>query len=388
MKKLESNAGKKIAVFSFFSGCGLLDLGFEESGFDIKFVNEKYKPFLDAYAYSRTLLGIDKPEYGYQNIDIEEFLKTENELDIIVKSEKEKNIVGFIGGPPCPDFSTAGKNKGKSGENGKLTKSYFELISRQKPDFFVFENVKGLWKTKKHRVFYDQMRKKMQSQGYFVFDKLINALEYGVAQERERIIMIGIYMDSKKRKKEISSVVSSFQWGITNNNIIEIIKNIEWPETDKYLENSEKEMPENLLKEYTVQYWFDKNNVINHANAKDYFKPRQGLTKMQSIDEGDVSKKSYKRLHRWRYSPTAAYGNNEVHLHPYKSRRLSVAEVLAIQSAPKNFQLPADMTLTDKFKTVGNGVPYLVAKKLSKELGKVLIDLENAKEKEDEFKSR
>jgi DNA (cytosine-5)-methyltransferase 1 len=66
-------------------------------------------------------------------------------------------------------------------------------------------------------------------------------------------------------------------------------------------------------------------------------------------------------LHRWRYSPTAAYGNNEVHLHPYKARRLTVAEALAIQSLPKNFQLPPTMTLSDMFKTIGNGVPYLAA---------------------------
>ena len=83
---------------------------------------------------------------------------------------------------------------------------------------------------------------------------------------------------------------------------------------------------------------------------------------MQIIQEGDVRKKCYKRLHRWRYSPTAAYGNNEVHLHPYKIRRLSVAEALAIQSLPKEFCLPPEMTLTDKFKTIGNGVPYLAAK--------------------------
>ncbi|MBE9201384.1 DNA cytosine methyltransferase [Nodularia sp. LEGE 06071] len=54
-----------------------------------------------------------------------------------------------------------------------------------------------------------------------------------------------------------------------------------------------------------------------------------------AIDEGDVSNKSFKRPHRWRYSPTACYGNNEVHLHPYQVRRISVAEALAIQSLPK-----------------------------------------------------
>ena len=86
---------------------------------------------------------------------------------------------------------------------------------------------------------------------------------------------------------------------------------------------------------------------------------------MKSIDEGDVSKKSYKRLHRWRYSPTAAYGNNEVHLHPYKVRRISASEALAIQSLPKEFDLPPEMSLSDMFKTIGNGVPYLLSKALA-----------------------
>ena len=82
---------------------------------------------------------------------------------------------------------------------------------------------------------------------------------------------------------------------------------------------------------------------------------------METIEEGDVSKKSYKRLHRWRFSPTVAYGNNEVHLHPYRIRRISVAEALALQTLPKEFALPSDMTLTNKFKTIGNGVPYLLS---------------------------
>ena len=67
-------------------------------------------------------------------------------------------------------------------------------------------------------------------------------------------------------------------------------------------------------------------------------------------------------MHRWRYSPTAAYGNNEVHLHPYKVRRLSASEALALQSLPKEFELPQDMSLSDMFKTIGNGVPFLLSK--------------------------
>ena len=61
-------------------------------------------------------------------------------------------------------------------------------------------------------------------------------------------------------------------------------------------------------------------------------------------------------------SRRVAYGNNEVHLHPYKARRLSVAEALAIQSLPKDFELPLDITMSAKFKTIGNGVPFLAAR--------------------------
>ena len=93
---------------------------------------------------------------------------------------------------------------------------------------------------------------------------------------------------------------------------------------------------------------------------------------MEIIAEGDDSKKSYKRLHRWRYSPTVAYGNNEVHLHPYKVRRLSASEALSLQTLPKEFQLPAEMTLTDKFKTIGNGVPFILANCMAKSIADYL----------------
>ena len=81
-----------------------------------------------------------------------------------------------------------------------------------------------------------------------------------------------------------------------------------------------------------------------------------------SSEMQDVEKKCYKRLHRWRYSPTAAYGNNEVHIHPFLPRRISAAEALAIQTLPANFVLPPNITLTDAFKTIGNGVPFVAAR--------------------------
>jgi DNA (cytosine-5)-methyltransferase 1 len=63
--------------------------------------------------------------------------------------------------------------------------------------------------------------------------------------------------------------------------------------------------------------------------------------------------------------PYGLYGNNEVHLHPYKVRRLSAAEALAIQSLPKDFVVPDYLSLSNMFKMIGNGVPYLASKALA-----------------------
>ena len=93
-------------IFSFFSGSGFLDLGFERSGFDVRFVNEYHKPFLDAYIHSRKVMGCEQPKYGHFLGNIEDFVTGEraNELDKFVKQAKSESLVGFIGGPPCPDF--------------------------------------------------------------------------------------------------------------------------------------------------------------------------------------------------------------------------------------------------------------------------------------------
>lgn len=134
-----------------------------------------------------------------------------------------------------------------------------------------------------------------------------------------------------------------------------------WPTTNPYQENVQTVMPDGIIAELTVMHWWQQNDVENHPNANMYFQPRAGLIRFQTKDEGDMERKCYKRLHRWRYSPTAAYGNNEVHIHPYLPRRISAAEALAIQSLPANFILPPDLTLTDAFKTIGNGVPFVAA---------------------------
>ena len=133
----------KLKIFSFFSGSGFLDLGFELAGYTIELVNEFSPAFIEAYKYSRKAMCLEKPKHGYSNIDINEYLdiRAVELREQIKESRKDGSLIGFIGGPPCPDFSVAGKQKGRHGDNGKLSLSYINLIIAQQPDFFLFENV-------------------------------------------------------------------------------------------------------------------------------------------------------------------------------------------------------------------------------------------------------
>lgn len=347
-------------IFSFFSGVGFLDLGFQNAGFDIAFVDEYDERFLRAYQYARQN-DHHNPQYGYSNLDVRTFLDDDVWSRTFPDYRQNADLlIGFIGGPPCPDFSAAGKNRGEFGENGQLTSVYVNLIIKRRPDFFVLENVKGLYRTKKHKEFYDRIKRRLYRAGYSLFDTIENALEYGAPQYRERLILIGLKRARFGRRIR-------YEFGSQRIHIIDDIDIRQWPTTDPFVENGYLEMPQGIIPELTIEHWFEQNDVSNHPNGNDVFNVIN-KERFSTIPEGDLTGKSFKRLHRWRYSPTAAYGNNEVHLHPYLPRRISVAEAMAIQSLPPTFVLPSELSLSAKFKMVGNGVPYLLALGIANEL--------------------
>jgi DNA (cytosine-5)-methyltransferase 1 len=361
--------GSRAAIFSFFSGAGFLDLGFEDSGgFDVRFVNEFNRDFLACYAYSRKQMGRHAALHAYSDSDISEFLEGTPQAYLstaVAEAKSQYPLVGFIGGPPCPDFSVAGKNAGQYGENGRLSQVYFDLVCEHLPHFFVFENVKGLYRTKKHREFFEDMKTQLHRAGYVLGERLVNAIEFGVPQERERILLIGFHHTALGLKKPRTQKPLNVDWNIGRKYDATEVKNLPWPQTEPFAEGKPRKAPEGIAEELTVTHWFRRNRVAAHPNAQHHFLPRAGLAKFLTIAEGDDSRKSYKRLHRWRYAPTMAFGNNEVHLHPWLPRRLSVAETLALQSLPPEYVLPPFVPLSSLFKTVGNGVPYLMARAIA-----------------------
>lgn len=352
-----------IPIISYFSGGGFLDLGFELEGFETIWSNEISVEISKIYNSGITS-SLGKEKNITSNVPIEDINISSLKKNVIKKIDSK--IWGIIGGPPCPDFSVGGKNKGKNGERGKLSKTYIDHICKLKPSFFVFENVKGLIKTKKHREFFLELIKQLQENGYAVDEKLLNALDFGVPQDRERIILLGIRKGLYRKifRKNYSGKNNWFPWPAEkypiaktaydwdNINDLEIVKNI----------------PDELK---VGKYILDQEELSKLSNSNEYFNPKS--SKFGTIKEGDTSRKSFKKLHRNKFSPTVAYGNNEVHLHPEQKRRLSVREALRIQTVPDSYVITGDISLSTKFKVIGNGVPV----KLSREIAKSIKELLN-----------
>lgn len=146
-----------------------------------------------------------------------------------------------------------------------------------------------------------------------------------------------------------------------------------WPDTDAFGSTPSKPHAPSDLMVGPLLLGGDTTACL--PNGKDCFNPYS--EKFHLIREGDVSRKSFKRLHRWRYSPAAAYGNNEVHLHPVEPRRLTVRESMRIQTVPDTYSLPTSMTLSAKFKTIGNGVPVKLASAVAETIHFILDEIEN-----------
>jgi DNA (cytosine-5)-methyltransferase 1 len=371
---------KQIPLLSFFSGGGFLDLGFEQAGFDVVWSNEVHTSFADMYrggisSWRRAIghaNGKDYPLVNQSSID----KLTKRVILAEAFGSTPPEFFGIIGGPPCQDFSQAGRDLGAEGTRGKLTQTFANIICDLRPSFFLMENVPGLVR-KKHLQFYQQIVKQLEDGklGYLTSMRILNALEYGVPQHRERLFLIGFRKDVLADEYSLGTLLGQnqgwFPWPYPK---FEGAKDLAWPTTSPFKCETLPSPPKIPL-ELTVGRLVG-DDAEQLPNGQEAFMPYS--KKFKEIKEGDVSGKSFKRLHRYRYSPTVWYGNNEVHLHPWKPRRLTVREALRIQSVPDEYILPVETSLSYKFKIVSNGVPSLLAQQIAGALLKYITDKELA----------
>lgn len=356
-----------VPLLSFFTGAGFLDIGFMQAGFRIIWCNECNYSFIRGYEYGMASLTGNVPckvntgsivTLDANQIATEAFGNT-----------PRPRLFGIIGGPPCVDFSAGGKNRGEKGEYGRLSKIYVDKILDLQPAFFLYENVPGLIRTAKHRKFLKKLIRQLST--HYVIDyQVLNALDYGVPQDRERLFVVGFHKKWLKKHLGLSFPFAREGWFPWPEPLYPNAKSrYPWPGPSPF--GSEPERPEGIPDDLVVGPLIcNTEEIARLPNGLEGFKPYS--KKFYLIPEGDVSRISFKRLHRWRYSPTAAYGNNEVHLHPALPRRLTVREAMRIQTVPDTYALPADMSLSDKFKMVGNGVPVKLARAVALSFMKVL----------------
>lgn len=364
-----------IPVLSFFTGLGFLDLGFQQAGFTVLWSNELNPWFASGRDFgTRSLLG-NQSQAHPSNLESITTLGPNQIAKEAFNGTSKPPVFGIIGGPPCPDFSVGGKNRGGQGDHGKLSQVYVNRILELEPTFFLLENVPGILRTRKHAAFFKRLREQLATK-FTLSHRILNALDFGVPQDRDRVFLVGFNNRWFKRKVEkplLPEVEDWFPWP-RDARYAGAKSRFPWPEVCPIGTTPEK--PANIPDELMVGPQIcDPNAIRSLPNGTEGFRPRS--KKFKTIEEGDDSRKSFKRLHRWRYSPTAAYGNNEVHLHPVEPRRITVREALRIQSVPDTFALPVDMPLSHKFKGIGNGVPVRLANAMARAIETFLRDAGN-----------
>ncbi len=170
----------KPRVISLFSGCGGLDLGFHQQGYETVWAND-FNHF--ACETFKRNLGDVIMEGDIEQID--PYNSDTPDCDLI------------LGGFPCQDFSIIWKQPGLDGNRGNLYKSFLRFVDAKKPKAFIAENVKGLLTANKKKAIQQIIEDFEQiAPGYIVKAKLYNFAEYGVPQFRERVLIVGIRIDT------------------------------------------------------------------------------------------------------------------------------------------------------------------------------------------------
>lgn len=293
-----------LTVLELFCGGGLGAVGFKAAGYDIVKALDFDKNAVAAYRHN---FGDYVEQADIDSVEIGNLPNT----DII------------FGGPPCQDYSVAGNGAGAEGERGKLVFRYLDIIAEKQPKAFVFENVKGLI-GKKHRHTFDDLLTKFSEIGYEISWRLINAWDYGVAQKRERVFIVGVRQDL----------------GIK----FEFPQPIEGDYRTKVLRDVIGDLPDaNGL------YWTPKSDyTYDQAN------------RVQSLDKP--------------CNTIPAHHNSGQPIHPTEApRRFTVREALRIQSVPDSYVIPDSITLGNQYKIVGNGIASRVAWYIGKALAEQLL---------------
>ena len=370
-----------IEVVDLFSGAGGLTFGFQNTiknnkfvsrnDFNIRFANEFNHDA--AEAFRQNYPRVTMIEEDIANID-KHFLKS--------KGISSKRVDLVIGGPPCQSFSTVGKRQ--YDKRAKMYREYRRILSFIQPKMFVFENVYGLLTMKNEqngpiirnvKESFNDLSSFGEASGYDVYTKLINAKDFGVPQNRERVFLIGIRKDLKIK----------FEWTFpeetTLNNEITLRDAIsDLP----ILGNNEQK--NNYICEPRTEYQAllkgNQTELLNHV-SRNHGERLQKI--MRALGEGqgknDINRmvedgildkdlyltsgynNTYGRL--WWDKPSTTITNNLSTpsslrcIHPEQNRALTAREGARIQSFPDNYKFVGGLQAINT--QIGNAVPPILS---------------------------
>ncbi len=354
---------KKYNVIDLFAGVGGLSYGFSQMAeFEILLANEIEKDIAAAYS-------LNHPNVKMLNLDICDLNK---EMFDVALSCSKVDIV--VGGPPCQSYSTLGKRQ--MDDKANLFKQYIRILKILSPKAFVFENVTGILSMDKGNLF-ERIKSDFQALGYSLNYKVLNAVEFGVPQQRERVILVGF-------KGEANFTYPTPTHGDGLKPFVT-------------LKDAIGDLPEIKSGEKKDYYNKDVGNEFLEFVRKgssdileEHFSPKNGehlIKIMQALKDGGSKNDLPEEIR-----PKSGYGNTYAKLwwekpsttvtrnfacpsssrciHPRDSRALSIREGARLQSFPDNYKFYGSDTI--KRLQIGNAVPPLLSIAIAKEILKAL----------------
>ena len=323
-------------LVSLFAGAGGLDLGFEKAGFNIIAANEYDKTIWETYEKNHKRLLIKG--------DISK-----------ISSEDFPDCDGIIGGPPCQSWSEAGSLKGIDDPRGQLFYQYIRVLKDKKPKFFLAENVKGMMASR-HSEAVKNIVSQFEEAGYDVFIHLLNASDYGVPQDRQRVFYVGFRKDLKvefipPKPYENKLTFKDAIWDLKDSAIPGLEKNKTNGDNCKFLNH------EYFIGAYSSMF-MSRNRVRQwHEQA---FTVQASGRQCQLHPQAPVMPKIEKNKN--------IFEPGKEHLY----RRLTIRECARVQGFPDDFKFYYT-NLNDAYKMIGNAVPVNLAYEMAKAI-KVSLD--------------
>ena len=323
-------------ISSFFTGAGGLDLGFKKSGAQILYANEFDKSIWPTFERNFT-----------KNSNT--FLDKRSITD--VNAEEVPDCDGIIGGPPCQSWSEAGALRGIEDKRGQLFFDFIRILKAKKPKFFLAENVSGMLAAR-HSEALENIIKLFEKSGYNVTYKLLNTSDFGVPQDRKRVIFVGYRKDLKIKYVHPEPTTSSFDEKLTLKDAIWDLRKSALPGKEKNKSNLYKcKVPNHeymiggfstiFMSRNRVRGWDEQSFTIQAGGRHAPIHPQ--APKMLSIEKN-------KRI----------FVPEKENLY----RRLSVRECARIQTFPDNFIFDYE-NIADGYKMIGNAVPVKFAEVLA-----------------------